>query len=148
VIGIQARFQDVMKLLPNVLAIAALSMACKKDKEAAPPMPTAEQGAPAPSPTPPAAPAPTQPPAPAPSTPTKLGPSGLPVECDDYKAAIDKLASCPKLAPDAKDSLVQAYQAASAGWTKLPEDSRKNLASTCKAAVDAVNAAAKTQCGW
>jgi hypothetical protein len=123
----------------------ALAAGCKKD-------PAEGQPTPAP-PAAPAAPAPTPAPAPKPAPPdnakpTVLGPSGLPTECDAYKAAIDKLASCPKLAPDAKDSLIQAYQAATGSWTKLPEDSRKNLASTCKAAVESVNAAAKTQCGW
>jgi hypothetical protein len=138
-----------MKTLTALLATLALSTSCKKDAAQEPPAP-----APAPAPAPTAAdrpaPPPAQPPAlpSTPSTPTKLGPSGLPVECDDYKAAIDKLATCNKLAPDAKDSLIQAYQAASTGWTKLPEDARRTLATTCKAAVESVNAAAKTQCGW
>ena len=135
-----------MKLVAMLVAVAALSAGCKKDKDTAPTAQTAEPGAPPPSPAPAPKPAPAVPPQP--TTPTKLGPNGLPVECDAYKTAIDKLASCPKLAPDAKDSLVQAYNAASASWAKLPEDSRKNLVATCKAAVESVNAAAKTQCGW
>jgi hypothetical protein len=133
-----------MKTLTALLATLALSTSCGKDapQEAPPP-------APAPAPVERPAPPPAQPAPPAePSKPTKLGASGLPVECDDYKAAIDKLTKCDKLAPEAKDSIVQAYQAASGGWAKLPEDSRRNLAATCKAAVESVNAAAKTQCGW
>jgi hypothetical protein len=138
-----------MKNLVAVVATVALAFACHKDSSPAAsgsaepklPAPAGSATEPAPAPTP----APTPPPS---DKPVKLGASGLPIECDDYKAAIDKLASCPKLAPDAKDSLVQAYSAASAGWAKLPEDSRKNLAATCKAAVESVNAAAKTQCGW
>jgi len=126
------------------IAAIALAGACGKDKSdsatgAAAPAPPA--AAPAPPPGPPVPPAP-------PPAPVQLGANGLPVECDAYKAAIDKLASCPKLAPDAKDSLVQAYQAASASWERLPAESRKNLAATCKAAIESVNAAAKTQCGW
>ncbi|HTR53610.1 MAG TPA: hypothetical protein VMJ10_23110 [Kofleriaceae bacterium] len=128
-----------------IVAIA-LAVACGKDKGGDN---ATGSAAPAPPPTPAAAPppGPPVPPQPAPA-PVQLGANGLPAECDDYKAAIDKLASCPKLAPDAKDSLVQAYQAASASWARLPAESRKNLAATCKAAVDAVVAAAKTQCGW
>ena len=132
-----------MRTLTWIAAIA-LAAACGKAKSDD----TATgSAAPAPPPTPAPPPGPPVPPQPAPA-PVQLGANGLPAECDDYKAAIDKLASCPKLAPDAKDSLVQAYQAASASWQRLPADSRKNLATTCKAAVDAVVAAAKTQCGW
>jgi len=132
-----------MRLLWICIAALVLAGACGKDKSdgagsAAPPPSSAK-------PTPP--PGPPVPPAPPPA-PVQLGANGLPAECDDYKAAIDKLASCPKLAPDAKDSLVQAYEAASASWQRLPAESRKNLAVTCKAAVDSVVAAAKTQCGW
>ena len=135
-----------MKKVLAFAACLALATACKKDakSETAAPAPAEKPAAPgsdqagsaqAPTPTP----APTQ-------APVKLGASGLPKECDDYKAEIEKLKSCAKISVDAKDSLVQAYDAASAGWAKLPEDSRKNLASTCQAAVDSVEAVLKTQC--
>ena len=146
------------KLLP-LFAIAALAVGCKKDKGLPPASATGSGSAatdhagagPAPtagSAAAPVSPPPTPTPTATPGDHAAASPGALPKECDDYKAAIQRLASCPKLAPDAKDSLVQAYEAASASWARLPEDSRKNLVGTCKAGVDSVTAAAKTQCGW
>ena len=123
-----------------LLAIALGLGACKQDKTpAAAPPPSSKPSDPAVAPPAPA-------PAPATPPPAALGPNGLPKECDDYKQAIDELKKCPKLAPEAKDSIVQAYENASAGWQKLPESARRNLAATCKAAVDSVHEAGKTQC--
>ncbi|HEY1559020.1 MAG TPA: hypothetical protein VGF94_29565 [Kofleriaceae bacterium] len=133
-----------MKLVMIWIAAAALVVACKSKPDQSSSGSDTAANAPAPAPAPPGPPVPPQPaPQPAP-----LGSNGLPVECDGYKAAIDKLSTCPKLAPDAKDSLAQAYQAASASWARLPVESRRNLVATCKAAIESVNAAAKTQCGW
>jgi hypothetical protein len=135
-----------MKTVLALAACLAFASACKKDTKPdtaapataeKPTAPGSDQAGSAATPTP--TPTPTPP-------PVKLGASGLPKECDDYKAGIEKLKSCAKISVDAKDSLVQAYEAASAGWAKLPEDSRKNLASTCKAAVESVEAVMKTQC--
>lgn len=147
------------RLIPLVAlaALAALATGCKKDKglSPAPPAGSAEPGSaasppasPGSGPMAPATPPPTPAPAPTAGDHAATTPSGLPKECDDYKAAIDKLTACPKLAPAAKDSLVQAYQAASASWARLPADSKKNLGATCKAGADSVLAAGKTQCGW
>ena len=72
----------------------------------------------------------------------------LPAECNDYKAAIEKLASCDKMPQQARDALKQAYDQASAGWANLPAESKAGLATACKAGADAVMQSAKTTCGW
>jgi len=72
----------------------------------------------------------------------------LPAECNDYKAAIDKLASCDKMPQQARDALKQAYDQASTGWANLPAEAKANLATACKAGTDAVTNSAKQVCGW
>ncbi len=72
----------------------------------------------------------------------------LPAECNDYKAAIDKLASCDKLPQQAKDALKQAYDQASTGWANLPAEGKAALKDACKAGADAVMTSAKATCGW
>jgi hypothetical protein len=84
--------------------------------------------------------------APAAAAPAAAG--NLPAECNDYKAAIDKLASCDKMPQQARDALKQAYDQASAGWASLPAEAKANLATACKAGTDAVTTSAKQVCGW
>jgi hypothetical protein len=72
----------------------------------------------------------------------------LPAECNEYKASIDKLASCDKMPQQARDALKQAYDQASAGWANLPAEAKANLATACKAGTDAVTTSAKQVCGW
>ena len=76
------------------------------------------------------------------------GGGDLPKECADYKAAIEKLASCDKMPQQARDALKQAYDQASAGWANLPAESKAGLATACKAGADAVMQSAKATCGW
>jgi hypothetical protein len=75
-------------------------------------------------------------------------PSGLPKECDDYKAAVDRLAACEAMSKGARETLVKAYQDASEGWKKLPDAAKDKIRVSCKAGAEAVISAAKTQCGW
>jgi hypothetical protein len=82
----------------------------------------------------------------APAAPAAAG--NLPTECNDYKAAIDKLSSCDKMPQQARDALKQAYDQASAGWASLPAEAKANLATACKAGTDAVTTSAKQVCGW
>jgi len=72
----------------------------------------------------------------------------LPSECNDYKAAIEKLSSCDKMPQQARDALKNAYDQASAGWANLPAEAKANLATACKAGADAVMQSAKQVCGW
>jgi hypothetical protein len=72
----------------------------------------------------------------------------LPAECNDYKAAIDKLSGCDKMPQAARDALKNAFDQASASWASLPAESKAGLATACKAGADAVMQSAKTTCGW
>jgi len=72
----------------------------------------------------------------------------VPPECNEYKAAIEKLATCDKLPQQARDQLNAAYEQTSKGWANLPAAAKPNLASGCKAGTDAVIAAAHQACGW
>lgn len=74
--------------------------------------------------------------------------SGLPAECDEYKAAVERLATCEAMSKGARETLVKAYQDASEGWKKLPDAAKEKIKVSCKAGADAVISAAKTQCGW
>jgi hypothetical protein len=148
-----------MKKLTTLFAVASLGTAlaltgCKKkddgnatsadkpaekttDKAAAPATP--DQAAPAAAGTPAAA------------TDKAAAPAAagdLPAECNEYKASIDKLASCDKMPQQARDALKQAYDQASAGWANLPAEAKANLATACKAGTDAVTTSAKQVCGW
>ena len=63
---------------------------------------------------------------------------GLPAECDEYKAAIEKLAACDKLPQQTRDALKQSYEQTSAAWASVPAEGRAALATACKSAADAV----------
>lgn len=76
------------------------------------------------------------------------GGGDLPAECNDYKAAIEKLASCDKMPQQARDALKNAFDQASAGWASMPAEAKANLATACKAGTDAVMQSAKATCGW
>ena len=75
-------------------------------------------------------------------------PGGMPAACNDYKAVIDKLASCDKLDASTRDALRQAYAQLSAGWASLPPEAKPGVAATCKTALEAATRAAKSACGW
>lgn len=113
-----------MTTLRTVLAIAgmsaALTLAACKSKESA-------KAAPAPTPAAPAVPA--APPAPV-----------VPPECADYKAAVDKLATCASLPPASRDAIKQRFEATAASWASIPAEGRAALAATCKNATEAMKA--------
>jgi hypothetical protein len=77
------------------------------------------------------------------AAPAAAGGGGdLPAECNDYKAAIEKLASCDKLPQAARDALKSSYDQASASWAGLPAEAKASLATACKAGADAVKQSA------
>jgi hypothetical protein len=82
------------------------------------------------------------------AAPAAAGGGDLPAECNDYKAAIEKLSTCDKMPQQARDALKNAYDQASAGWANLPAEAKANLATACKAGADAVMQSAKQVCGW
>lgn len=73
----------------------------------------------------------------------------LPQDCLDYRAAIDHLSQCgDKLPADVRQLLKDRFDESVAGWAKLPAEAKKSLGPSCKAAVTAVEGAAKEKCGW
>ena len=75
----------------------------------------------------------------------------MPQECADYKAAIDKLASCDKLPQASRDAMKQGFDAMSSSFATMkdmPAESKKALADSCKAGADAIMQSAKATCGW
>jgi hypothetical protein len=77
-----------------------------------------------------------------------VGPDGVPKVCADWKAAIDKLATCTALPQNARDSLIAVYKDTSAGWGQLPADAKQKLVAVCEAGADAVLKGAAATCGW
>jgi len=74
--------------------------------------------------------------------------AGLPAECADYKAQVEKLKTCDKMPPKAQEALIKAYEQAVAGWANLPEGAKQGLNTSCKHGSEAVVTAAKAACGW
>ena len=73
---------------------------------------------------------------------------GLPPECGEYQAAIEKLSTCDKISKEARETLIKAYTDASAGWKTLPDAAKEKIAGSCKAGAESVTSMAKAQCGW
>jgi hypothetical protein len=69
------------------------------------------------------------------------GSTGIP-ECDEYKAAIDKLASCEAIPEATRKTMKDAFDQASGAWASLPAESKAAAATGCKAAADATKQAA------
>ena len=74
--------------------------------------------------------------------------AGLPAECTEYRAQVEKLKTCAELPDKAKDALVTAYDDASAGWATMPDGAKAGLATSCKRGTEALVAAAQEACGW
>lgn len=75
------------------------------------------------------------------TAPTADGSTGIP-ECDEYKAAIEKLAACEAIPEATRKTMKDAFDQASGAWASLPADSKAAAATGCKAAADATNQAA------
>ncbi|MFN0251276.1 MAG: hypothetical protein ACKV2T_30655 [Kofleriaceae bacterium] len=67
--------------------------------------------------------------------------TGIP-ECDEYKAAIDKLASCEAIPEATRKTMKDAFDQASGAWAALPAEGKAAAATGCKAGADAVKQAA------
>lgn len=75
-----------------------------------------------------------------PTAPTAA--ADLPAECAEYKAAIEKIATCDKLPQQQRDALKQAYDTSSSAWATVPADGKAALAASCKSATDAIKTSA------
>ncbi len=85
------------------------------------------------------------------AAPAAGGGGDLPAECNDYKAMIEKLASCDKMPQQSRDALKQGYDAMSQGWANIgsmPAEAKKAMADGCKQGTDALKQAAGAMCGW
>ncbi len=69
------------------------------------------------------------------------GSTGIP-ECDEYKAAIDKLAACDAIPEATRKTMKDAFDQASGAWANLPAEGKAAAATGCKAAADATKQAA------
>jgi hypothetical protein len=83
-----------------------------------------------------------------PPLPVATGSDGVPLVCGDWKAALDKLATCAAIPQNARDSLIAVYKDASRDWGQLPADAKRNLITVCRAGADSVLKGAKATCGW
>lgn len=70
----------------------------------------------------------------------------LPAECNDYKAAIEKLSTCDKMPKESRDAMKSAFDQASTSWAGLPAEAKASLATACKAGADAVKQSASAMC--
>lgn len=68
------------------------------------------------------------------------GSTGIP-ECDEYKAAIDKLATCDAIPAETRKMMKDSFDQASGAWANLPAESKAAAATGCKAGADAVKQA-------
>lgn len=78
-------------------------------------------------------------------------PAGLPPDCADYKALIEKLAACDKMPAASRDLLKKSFDESSKAWTdfdKLPADAKTALTASCKQGADALKKAAGPTCGF
>ncbi len=75
------------------------------------------------------------------AAPAAGGSTGIP-ECDEYKAAIDKLASCDAIPEATRKTMKDAFDQASGAWASLPAEGKAAAATGCKAAADATKQAA------
>lgn len=157
-----------MKKLTSVFAVAALSlgmMACKKKKDdgADNNAPKTDEGSAMAKPDDKMAKPDDKMAKPADGSGSAMAPAGsgaapaaagggdLPQECQDYKAAMEKLASCDKMPQASKDALKQGYDAMSQGWaniSSLPPEAKKAMADGCKQGTDALMQSGKALCGW
>jgi len=77
--------------------------------------------------------------------------AGLPAECNDYKAMVDKLAGCDKLPAASRDMLKKSFDDSAKAWVnldKLPADAKTALVNGCKQGAEALKKAAGATCGF
>jgi hypothetical protein len=71
--------------------------------------------------------------------------AGLPAECAEYKAMVEKLMTCDKYPAASRDAMKKGFDAASKAWDnfdKLPADAKKTMTEACKTAAAALKTGA------
>ena len=130
--------------LASTLAIAG----CKKKEEATTEAPKTTDTVVAPAADPAAAPtAPAADPAVAPAADPAAAPvaaaGDLPAECNDYKAALEKVAACDKIPAAAKDAYKNAWSGIETSLTAATTpETKAAVATSCKAGADGLKTAA------
>jgi hypothetical protein len=77
--------------------------------------------------------------------------SSLPYSCQQYSTLMAKVMTCDKLPQASRDALKQGLDAMKSGWTSyatMPEEAREAMSKACQQAVDAMNQAMASICGW
>jgi len=69
------------------------------------------------------------------------GPTGIP-ECDDYKAAVDKIVACDKMPAASRSVLKDSLGQAMHSMKSLPADGKKDAATACTTGLDSIKQAA------
>jgi hypothetical protein len=82
------------------------------------------------------------------AAPIAVGSDGLPMQCAEWRGALEKLRTCKELPQDARDSLHAVYAEVSKSWGQLPVDAKRKLGPICEAGADSVLKGAKATCGW
>ncbi len=78
----------------------------------------------------------------------QTGSGGLPKECEEWQAQVDKLMACKEMPAQQKAALKDAFAVASKDWAALAKQDRATLINGCKSGTDAILASAKATCGW
>lgn len=127
-----------MKQLTTVFAIVALTAtlaACPRKQEEPKQTPKATET------TAVAKPSEVPEPSEVPATDVAAAAGDLPTECAAYKAMADKIAGCEALGAQ-RDLLKAEFDKSWTAWTALPKPERAGVGPACKAAGDALKAAA------
>lgn len=74
--------------------------------------------------------------------------AGAPAECEAYKAAIEKLATCTSLDVATRAKLRHAYNESAAKWNAAGSADKAGLAQQCKDGLTALEGEAKAPCKW
>lgn len=72
-------------------------------------------------------------------TTADLKPGELPAECNDFTAAMHKLAICASIPKVTRDALTVTYDEARKSWATMTPESKATIAKACKAGADSVN---------
>ena len=77
--------------------------------------------------------------------------SGIPYSCQQYTTLMEKVMTCDKLPQASRDAMKQALDAMKSGWAgyaNMPQEAKDAMSAGCQQAVDAMNQAMASICGW
>ena len=77
--------------------------------------------------------------------------SDLPDSCQQYTTVMEKVMTCDKLPQASRDAMKQALDAMKSGWAgyaTMPQAAKDAMSTGCQQAVEAMNQAMASICGW